>query len=273
VILIDYRQYLSIPDVLFKVKIWFLKQTKCRGEKKLLQPCALVSLVVKLLTVSLYTILFGHRIQHKEYATCLVWDHLKAQVLYISNHCLWAPGLLLPTFYDLDGLTTGLASTFFFAGRTRSEGWSVRSRKGETRAVRSEQYMTNFCLRRFAKIAIARQNKALFSECSGFWRPPFHPPLEPELRMNSERLLHQHIGLEGLLVMMAFVWISLCQYDSRSLLFWDATQRRLVDSYRLFGTIYWYSSRANEYKNRWYPFLWSSSYWAYSEILSNKSSP
>jgi hypothetical protein len=51
VILIEYRHYNSILDVLFKVEIWFLKQIGCRGERELLEPCALVSLVVKLLTL------------------------------------------------------------------------------------------------------------------------------------------------------------------------------------------------------------------------------
>jgi hypothetical protein len=53
VFLIDYRSSTSILDALFKLEIWFLKQIVFRGEKVLLEPLALVSLVVKLLTVLL----------------------------------------------------------------------------------------------------------------------------------------------------------------------------------------------------------------------------
>jgi hypothetical protein len=53
VFLIDYRSSTSILNALFKLEIWFLKQIVIRGEKVLLEPLALVSLAVKLLTVLL----------------------------------------------------------------------------------------------------------------------------------------------------------------------------------------------------------------------------
>jgi hypothetical protein len=53
VFLIDYRSSNSILDALFKIGIWFLKQIECREKKVLLEPFALVSLVVKLLALSL----------------------------------------------------------------------------------------------------------------------------------------------------------------------------------------------------------------------------
>lgn len=84
----------------------------------------------------------------------------------------------------------------------------------------------------------------------GILKTPFYPPLEPELRMSSGRYYCNMSGLKGwsilrLLVMMTFVWISQFQYDSKSLLFWNATQRRLVVSHRRFGTIYWYNHQGS----------------------------
>jgi hypothetical protein len=75
---------------------------------------------------------------------------------------------------------------------------------------------------------------------------PFHPPLEPVLRMNRERYYSSIWGLKcwsilQLLVSMTIVLNWQFQSDSRSLLFWNVTQRRLVVSYRRFGTIYWYN--------------------------------
>lgn len=75
---------------------------------------------------------------------------------------------------------------------------------------------------------------------------PFHPPLEPELRMKRERYYSNMWGLKGwsilrVLVSLAIVLNSQFQSDSRSLLFWNVTQRSLVVRYRRFGTIYWYN--------------------------------
>ena len=44
-----------------------------------------------------------------------------------------------------------------------------------------------------------------------------------------------------MLVSLAIVLNSQFQSDSRSLLFWNVTQRRLIVRYRRFGTIYWYN--------------------------------